>query len=66
MSGFTLFGRFLMKVTSSYRKFTRRRILLIHLLRLFQELSLHIVKNYSISFQLCELSGATLDEPRVT
>jgi len=65
MSGSTLFERFLMKVTSNYRKFTRRRILLIYLPRLFGEWSLHIVKNYSISFHLCELSGARLDELRV-
>jgi len=66
ISGSTLFGRFSMKVTSSYRKFTRRRILLICLPRLFREWSLHVTKNYSIYFQLCELSGAYLDELRVT
>jgi len=65
MSGSTLFERFLMKVISSYKKLTRRRIPLIYLPRLFREWSLHIVKNYSISFQLCELSGARLVELRV-
>ena len=50
MSGSILFERFLIKETSSYRKFARRRIPLICLPRLFREWSLHIAKNYSISF----------------
>jgi len=64
-SGSTLLGRFLMRVTSNYRKFTRRKIPLICLSRLFWEWSLHIAKSYSISFQLLELGGARLDELRV-
>ena len=36
-SGTTLFGRFLMRVTSSCKRFTRRRIPLICLPRLFRE-----------------------------
>jgi len=58
MYGFTLFRRFLMKVTSSYRKFTRKRIRLICLPWLFREWSLHITKSCSIFFRLCELSEA--------
>ena len=38
---------------------------LICLPRLFREWSSHIAKNYSISFQLCELNGARLDELHV-
>jgi len=37
MSGFTLFVRFLMRMISSYKRFTRRRIPLIYLPKLFWE-----------------------------
>jgi len=63
--GFTLFRRFLMNVTLSYKRFTQRRIPLICLPRWFQEWNLHIVKSCFISFQLLELGGARLDELRM-
>ena len=65
MSGSTLFGRFLMRVTSSYKRFMRRRFLLICLPSLFWEWSLHIVRSYSIYFKLPELDGARLDKLRL-
>ena len=62
----TLFEGFLMTVTSSYKRFTRRRIPLICLPRLFREWSLHITKCYSIYFRWIELNVARLDELRMT
>ena len=47
--------RFLMMVTSSYKRFTWRRIPSIYLSRLFREWSLCIARSYSISFKLLEL-----------
>jgi len=58
----TLFGRFLLKVTLSYKRFTERRIARICLPRWFREWNLHIVKSCSIFFQLLELGGARLDK----
>ena len=63
--GSTLFERFLMRLISSYKRFTWRRIQSICLPRLFREWSLHIAKSYSISFKLLELGGARLDELRM-
>ena len=50
----TLFKKFLMRVTLSYNRFTRRWIPLICLPSYFWEWSLHIAKSYSISFLLLE------------